>query len=94
MRAPDDGGLGRRAATRTSRPLRLITGFRGTDTHGLKAFVPRPLERWSGLHGRAGPLRQRAGHPAQRNGRHVRESPSRCGEATSVIQLLGACRAS
>jgi len=41
MRGADDGRPWiRRAATRTITVLlRLTTGFRGTDTHGLKAFV-------------------------------------------------------
>jgi len=46
MRGADDGRPWiRRAATRTITVLlRLTTGFRGTDTHGLKAFVRARLE--------------------------------------------------
>jgi glycosyltransferase involved in cell wall biosynthesis len=46
MRGADDGRPWvRRAATRTiTILLRLTTGFRGTDTHGLKAFVRARLE--------------------------------------------------
>jgi len=46
MRGADDGRPWiRRAATRTINALlRLTTGFRGTDTHGLKAFVRERLE--------------------------------------------------
>jgi glycosyltransferase involved in cell wall biosynthesis len=46
MPGADDGRPWvRRAATRTITVLlRLITGFRGTDTHGLKAFVRARLE--------------------------------------------------
>jgi glycosyltransferase involved in cell wall biosynthesis len=46
MRGADDGRPWiRRAATRTiTILLRVATGFRGTDTHGLKAFVRARLE--------------------------------------------------
>ena len=46
MRGADDGRPWiRRAATRTITVLlRVATGFRGTDTHGLKAFVRARLE--------------------------------------------------
>ena len=46
MRGADDGRPWiRRVATRTINVLlRLITGFRGTDTHGLKALVRERLE--------------------------------------------------
>jgi glycosyltransferase involved in cell wall biosynthesis len=46
MRGADDGRPWvRRAATRIiTILLRLTTGFRGTDTHGLKAFVRERLE--------------------------------------------------
>ncbi len=46
MRGADDGRPWiRRTATRTITVLlRLTTGFRGTDTHGLKAFVRARLE--------------------------------------------------
>jgi len=46
MRGADDGRPWiRRAATRTiTILLRLTTGFRGTDTHGLKAFVRERIE--------------------------------------------------
>jgi glycosyltransferase involved in cell wall biosynthesis len=46
MRGADDGRPWiRRVATRTITVLlRLTTGFRGTDTHGLKAFVRERLE--------------------------------------------------
>ena len=42
--AHDTRPLRRRVATRVyNRVLRLALGFRGTDTHGLKAFVRKPL---------------------------------------------------
>jgi glycosyltransferase involved in cell wall biosynthesis len=42
--ADDTRPLGRRVATRVyNAALRLLVGFRGTDTHGLKAFVRERL---------------------------------------------------
>jgi hypothetical protein len=42
--AHDTRPLQRRLATKAyNRLLRITLGFRGTDTHGLKAFVRRPL---------------------------------------------------
>jgi hypothetical protein len=42
--ANDRRPLKRRLATKVyNRVLRVTLGFRGTDTHGLKAFVRRPL---------------------------------------------------
>jgi len=92
MRGADDGRPWvRRAATRTITVLlRLITGFRGTDTHGLKAFVRARLEPVvractveRDLFASELVIR------AQRTGRHVREIPIALRERRPPsIQLL------
>jgi glycosyltransferase involved in cell wall biosynthesis len=92
MRGADDGRPWvRRAATRIITVLlRLTTGFRGTDTHGLKAFVRARLEPVvractveRDLFASELVIR------AQRTGRHVREIPIALRERRPPsIQLL------
>ena len=67
--------------------LRVALGFKGTDTHGLKAFRRASLvDVVEELHRRQGPVRQRAGDPRRARGQraHQGDPGARAREAATL----------
>ena len=65
--------------------LRVALGFKGTDTHGLKAFRRDSPRRSPTLRRRQGPVRERVGDPRRARRRaHPRDPGARQGEARAL----------
>ena len=70
--------------------LRIVLGFRGTDTHGVKAFSREASPRGLPLRGRPGRLRERA-RPARRHGREAGSSRSPSSSTRSAPPPSACC---